>query len=129
MSMLASLTEICCHTCRFNPEERADTMAQILSPCTLSFSVSDQNTGVGGMRVNVNISDMVLNVSPYSLDIVTKSVQTFLGSFAQGETQGEETISAEKSASLIFQVLYYFLATQVLAILNLMTTCLEAIRA
>ena len=45
MSIMAALTEICCHTCRFNPRDRADTMVQILKPCTLSFFVSDQNAG------------------------------------------------------------------------------------
>ena len=42
MSLMASLTEISCHTCRFNPDERHDTMFQILKPCTLAVAVTDQ---------------------------------------------------------------------------------------
>ena len=62
------------------------------------------------MRVNVNISDMVLNVSPYSIGIVSKSVQTFLASFNKTDPNTEDAISARESASFIFQVCYtYFI--------------------
>ena len=59
------------------------------------------------MRVNVNISDMVLNVSPYSIGIVSKSVQTFLASFNKTDPNTEDAISARESASFIFQVTGY----------------------
>ena len=93
MSVLASLTDICCHTCRYNPDDREGTMTQILKPCTLSFSVNQQNGH--GMRINVNISDMILNVSPYSIQIIRNSVQTFLESMTK-DAAGEDVSSLEK---------------------------------
>ena len=69
------------------------------------------------MRVNVNISDMVLNVSPYSIGIVSKSVQTFLASFNKTDPNTEDAISARESASFIFQVCYtYFIVKKLLMI-------------
>ena len=46
---------------------------QILRPFTLAFTVS-QNEG-HGMRINVNIGDLCLNVSPRSIEIIQNSVQ------------------------------------------------------
>ena len=69
------------------------------------------------MRVNVNISDMVLNVSPYSIGIVSKSVQTFLASFNKTDPNTEDAISARESASFIFQVCYtYFIVKKLVMI-------------
>ena len=69
------------------------------------------------MRVNVNISDMVLNVSPYSIGIVSKSVQTFLASFNKTDPNTEDAISARESASFIFQVCYtHFIVKKLLMI-------------
>ena len=81
MSIISSLTNIRCHTCRFNPELREESLAQILQPCTLSFSVSQ--TDGHGMRVNANVSDFCLNVSPHSIIIIQNSIQAFLDSMAQ----------------------------------------------
>ncbi len=78
MSMMASLTNIRCHTCRFNPQFREETMAQILQPCTLSFSISQQ--GGHGMRVQCNMTDLCMNVSPRSMQIIQNSVQAFIDS-------------------------------------------------
>ena len=36
-SMMASISSIRCHTCKFNPKYREETMAQILQPCTVSI--------------------------------------------------------------------------------------------
>jgi vacuolar protein sorting-associated protein 13A/C len=83
MSMMASLSNIRCHTCRFSPAQREETLAQILQPCTLSFTIS-QNAG-HGMRVNTNMSDLCLNVSPHSISIIQRSVQAFIDSMAVKE--------------------------------------------
>ena len=41
MSMMASLANIQCHTCKFDPSLRDPSMSSILNPCTLSFTYSD----------------------------------------------------------------------------------------
>ena len=63
ISLMASLANIRCHTCRYAPALREASMAPILKPCTLSFTVS-RNEG-HGTRVNCNMSDLCLNVSPH----------------------------------------------------------------
>ncbi|TRY69082.1 hypothetical protein TCAL_09656 [Tigriopus californicus] len=91
MSMMAALSNIRCHTCRFNPDLREETMAQILKPCTLSFTIS-KNEG-HGMRVNVNMSDLCLNVSPYSIIIIQNSVQAFIDSMGQKERMEKKDVA------------------------------------
>ena len=88
--MIASLNNVRCHTCRFNPDHREETLAQILQPCTLSFTVS-QNEG-HGMRVNANISDLCLNVSPHSIFIIQNSVQAFIESMGTQENAKKNSI-------------------------------------
>ena len=88
MSLLASLANIRCHTCRFAPSQREATLAPILKPCTLSFTVS-RNEG-HGTRVNCNMSDLCLNVSPHSIAVIQKSVQAFLESMAKEEAKARE---------------------------------------
>jgi hypothetical protein len=78
MSIMASLTNIRCHTCRFNSMHREETMAQILQPCTLSFTISQNDDH--GVRVQCNMSDLCLNVSPRSIQIIQNSVQAFIDS-------------------------------------------------
>ena len=87
MSLIASLGNIRCHTCRFAPSQREATLAQILKPCTLSFTVS-RNEG-HGTRVNCNMSDLCLNVSPHSIAVIQKSVQAFLDSMAIKEAMAQ----------------------------------------
>ncbi len=98
LSMMASLTNVRCHTCRFNPAHREETMAQILQPCTLSFTAS--RTQGHGMRINANISDLCLNVSPHGIVVVQKSVQAVLDSMSKAaeEAAGEEGTGARKSS-------------------------------
>ena len=91
MSMMASLQNIRCHTCRFNPQFRESTMAQILQPCTLSFSISQ--TDGHGMRGQCNMSDLCLNVSPRSMQIIQNSVQAFIDSM--GNEEASETVITE----------------------------------
>ena len=38
-SMTATMSSIRCHTCKFNPKYREETMAQILQPCTVIFFI------------------------------------------------------------------------------------------
>ena len=100
MSLIASLANIRCHTCRFAPSQREATMAQILKPCTLSFTVS-RNEG-HGTRVNCNMSDLCLNVSPHSIAVIQKSVQAFFDSMAIKEAmaQAEEERGSEADGDL-----------------------------
>ena len=54
-------------------------MSSILSPCTLSFFLShnpDQQT----RRIQCNMSDLCLNVTPRSIQIIYKSVMAFMQS-------------------------------------------------
>ncbi len=91
MSMMASLTNVRCHTCRFNPDHREETLAQILQPTTLSFTVSRAQGH--GMRINANIADLCLNVSPHGIIIVQKSVQAFLDSMSKKEETAGRKVS------------------------------------
>ena len=97
MSLIASLANIRCHTCRFAPSQREATLAPILKPCTLSFTVS-RNEG-HGTRVNCNMSDLCLNVSPHSIAVIQKSVQAFLDSMAIKEAMAQGPDSTEKYGS------------------------------
>ena len=94
MSLIASLANIRCHTCRFAPSQREATLAPILKPCTLSFTVS-RNEG-HGTRVNCNMSDLCLNVSPHSIAVIQKSVQAFLDSMAIKEAMAQGRDSTKK---------------------------------
>lgn len=101
MSMMAALTNIRCHTCRFNPDLREETMAQILRPCTLSFTVS--MNGGHGMRINVNMSDLCLNVSPYSIVIIQNSVQAFIDSMGQKEKVEKKDVAKTEDLSKLWR--------------------------
>lgn len=91
MSMMASLSNIRCHTCRFNPKFREETMAQILQPCTLSFTISQNDDH--GVRVQCNVSDLCLNVSPRSMEIIQNSVEAFIESMTAQDPS--ETATSE----------------------------------
>ena len=103
MSMMASLANIRCHTCRFNPKDREKTMAQILQPCTLSFTIS--KTDGHGNRVNVNMSDLCLNISPHSIAIMQKSVEAFIASMATSDpAESKEEKNHEEDWSTLWQI-------------------------
>ncbi len=93
MDMMASLTNVRCHTCRFNPKYREETLAQILQPCTLSFNIGQ--TESRGLRINANISDLCLNISPHGIITVQKSVQAFLDSMAVSNKSDKGTMERE----------------------------------
>ena len=80
-SMMASLCNFRCHTCRFNPKNREQTLAQILQPTTVSFTLS-KNSG-HGMRINLNLSDFCLNVSPHSISVITRALSAFVESMSK----------------------------------------------
>ena len=69
-SMMASLTNIRGNTCKFDPKQRETSKSEILSPCTLSFNISSQNPE--HMKIQCNMSDLCLNVSPRSIQIIMK---------------------------------------------------------
>jgi hypothetical protein len=52
---------------------------QILRPFTLAFTVSQADGH--GMRINVNIGDLCLNVSPKSIEIMQNSIQVLIWCF------------------------------------------------
>ena len=73
-------------------------MASILQPCTLSFTYSQNEEH--GTRVQCNISDLCLNVSPRSIQIIRNSVNAFIESMEKEEsdetaiTDNEEDFSS-----------------------------------
>ena len=82
-SMMASLTNIRGNTCKFDPKQRETSKSEILSPCTLSFNISSQNPE--HMKIQCNMSDLCLNVSPRSIQIIMKSANTFMESMQEND--------------------------------------------
>ena len=81
--MMASLTNIRGNTCKFDPKQRETSKSEILSPCTLSFNISSQNPE--HMKIQCNMSDLCLNVSPRSIQIIMKSANTFMESMQEND--------------------------------------------
>ena len=80
MSLISSMRDLTCHICKFKQNERDQSMVQILKPCDLSLSYSQPNGVFGSTRVNSNISDLCLNVSPRGLKIISKSIDALVQS-------------------------------------------------
>ena len=79
-SLIMTLASIRCHTCRFHPQFREETMAQILQPCTLSLNFSHNEDF--GTSIQFNMSHLYLNVSPRSIQIIVNSVQALIESLS-----------------------------------------------
>lgn len=94
-STLAHLTNIRCYTCLFNPSVREETLVQILQPCTLTFSMSQ--TENHGMRVDCNMSDLCLNISPHSLNVVLNSAYSFISSMSSPASEQPTDQAGENS--------------------------------
>ena len=93
-SIRSTMDKIRCHTCRFNPKSREETMASILQPCTLSFTYDlVEETG---LKINLNMSDLCLNVSPRSIQIIQNSVQAFFESLSEEENSESALTESEE---------------------------------
>ena len=77
-AIMATLCNIRCYTCQFNPHNRDRTMAGILAPCTISLSYSQNEDH--GLKVQCNVTDLCLNVAIRSIQIIQESVDEFMKS-------------------------------------------------
>ena len=69
-------------------------MALILQPCTVSFTFSQNDDH--GVKVQCNMSDLCLNVSPRSIQIIQNSVQAFFDSMNEEESSETQVTDSEE---------------------------------
>ena len=69
-------------------------MALILQPCTVSLTFSQNDDH--GVKVQCNMSDLCLNVSPRSIQIIQNSVQAFFESMNEEETSETQITDSEE---------------------------------
>jgi len=84
------------HTCKFDPKDREQTLAQILKPTNMAMHFS-QDTESRRTRIDMNFSSLVLNVSPASIMILLQSYNTFMLNFQALPEDLEEEVKVEKS--------------------------------
>ena len=89
---MGTLSNIRCHTCRFNPQHRDQTMADILLPCTVSLSWSENEDH--GLKIQCNISNLCLNVTTRSIQIILDSWNELMDSMDHNRDAQDLTASS-----------------------------------
>lgn len=84
------------HTCKFDPKDREQTLAQILKPTNMAMHFS-QDTESRRTRIDMNFSSLVLNVSPASIMILLQSYNTLMLNFQALPEDLEEEAKVEES--------------------------------
>ena len=91
-SLMATLLNIRCHTCQFNPQYRDQTMAEILSPCTASLCWSENEDH--GLKIQCNIPNLCLNVTTRSIQIILDSWNELMASMEHNRAAEDLTASS-----------------------------------
>ena len=89
---MATLLNIRCHTCQFNPQYRDQTMAEILSPCTASLCWSENEDH--GLKIQCNIPNLCLNVTTRSIQIILDSWNELMASMEHNRAAQDLTTSS-----------------------------------
>jgi len=80
-------------SCLFDPALRSSSMATVLSPCwlTVKAKMSDDEKG-GDSQVNVNIGDVTLSVSPYTIEMLANVLKSMAvdENIVRGEKEEED---------------------------------------
>ena len=77
------------HTCKFNPELREASLAQILQPTNMGMHFS-QDGDTNRTRIDINFNHLVFNVSPASIYIIYNSYNTFMESLSAQEAEDDD---------------------------------------
>ncbi|XP_067630378.1 intermembrane lipid transfer protein Vps13 [Eurosta solidaginis] len=72
------------YMCSFAPENREDTRHYILHPCTISLQGSTPDEE--GLHVSLKLSEIMLNVSPATIELLNKAMLTISADHAQRDT-------------------------------------------
>lgn len=94
--MTGEISDLKMYMCAFKPERREQTKHYIIYPCliTLHESMPDEQ----GMHISLTFSDIMINISPATTELLTKAMSTVS---TTGEVS-EETIVEEKDYSHIW---------------------------
>jgi vacuolar protein sorting-associated protein 13A/C len=86
-------------SCLFDPALRSSSMATVLSPCwlTVKAKMSDDEKG-GDSQVNVNIGDVTLSVSPYTIEMLANVLKSMAvdENIVRGEKEEEDDEEEEE---------------------------------
>uniref|UniRef100_T1J4H6 Vacuolar protein sorting-associated protein 13 n=1 Tax=Strigamia maritima TaxID=126957 RepID=T1J4H6_STRMM len=97
-TMSGAIDDLQILSCCFNPEYRADTTAEILSPCSVSLSSSIPFGE--GMHVDLDIGDIELHLTPASVRLLS----SIMSKFAVPPPSDELIGAAEEDYSNLWQI-------------------------
>ena len=89
MSFLLTVDGLRGHTCKFNPERREQSLAQILQPTNMGMHFSQDND-TNRTRIDINFNHLVFNVSPASIYIIYNSYNTFMENLSALENEDDD---------------------------------------
>lgn len=71
--------------CEFNPARRSRTQHYVLHPCQLTLHAATPEST--GMNISLTVSDIRLNISPGTIELLSKAMATFTSSSAANQAQ------------------------------------------